>query len=137
MRGLKSLIVMALVACAVPAAAQTPACMPPLEPMLRAELYFGRNTHGRQFVSDREWARFLAHELTPRFPDGLTVIDGWGQWRHGGASMVAREQTKVVVIVTPDVGQARAKLAAVADVYKQHFEQQSVGIVVQTVCAAF
>lgn len=105
--------------------------------MLRAELYFGRNTHGRQSVSDREWARFLAHELTPVFPDGLTVLDGWGQWRHAGTGAMVREPSKVVVIVAADATKVRARLAAVADAYKQRFEQESVGIVVQSVCAAF
>ncbi|MEI9805642.1 MAG: DUF3574 domain-containing protein [Pseudolabrys sp.] len=107
--------------------AQTPACTPPLQPMLRAEMYFGRNTNNRRIVNDREWARFVAHELTPHFPDGLTVFDGWGHWRHGDTSVVSREHSKLVIIVTPDVGQVRARLAAVAEVYKQHFEQQSVG----------
>jgi hypothetical protein len=137
MRGLKSLLILGIVAWAVPAVAQTPACTPPLQPMLRAEMYFGRNTHNRQIVNDRAWARFVAHELAPHFPEGLTVVDGWGHWRHGDSSVVSREHSKVVIIVTPDIGQVRARLAAMAEVYKQHFEQQSVGIVVQPVCAVF
>ena len=38
--------------------------------MLRAELYFGRNIGGRVGVSERQWARFLAREITPVSPMG-------------------------------------------------------------------
>lgn len=37
-------------------------------------------------VSDEDWRAFLAAEVTPRFPDGLTVIDAAGQWRDGAAT---------------------------------------------------
>ena len=47
-------------------------------------LYFGRSdaTGAPDAVSDEEWSRFLADTVTPRFPHGLTVADGAGQWRN-------------------------------------------------------
>src|SRR5690606_25210715 len=51
---------------------------------VRTELYFslGEWTEG---APDREaeaaWRGFLDREVTPRFPDGLTVVDVYGQWR--------------------------------------------------------
>lgn len=105
--------------------------------MLRVELFFGRDVRGHQIVGDRQWARFLAHELTPRFPDGLTVIDGRGQWHNGEDGAIAREHTKIVVIVTADADRLRARIAAVVDAYKLHFDQKSVGVTIQPVCARF
>ena len=32
-------------------------------------------------VSEEEWRAFLETEVTPRFPDGLTVLTAYGQWR--------------------------------------------------------
>lgn len=122
---------------AVQAQAPAPFCHDPLKPMLRVELYFGRDMRGHHIVSDRQWAHFLAHELSPAFPDGLTVFDGRGQWREAGSATVMREQTKVVVIVTPDSGGVRSRVATVVSVYKEHFRQHSVGVVMQQVCAAF
>ena len=116
------------------AQAQQPGCPPPLEKMLRAELYFGRSVAGRRPVTDREWAQLVSHELTPRFP-GVTVLEGRGAWRHEGHEV--REGSKLVVIVLPETIAARGEIAAVADAYKHRFRQQSVGIVVQSVCAAF
>ncbi len=117
-----------------PALAQQPSCAPPLQPMLRIEFYFGMSVGGRHSVSDREWARFLAQELTHAFP-GLTVLDARGAWRKGGHEL--REHSKLVVVVTADTPATRNAVAEVSDNYKHRFHQTSVGIVTQPVCAAF
>jgi uncharacterized protein DUF3574 len=120
-----------------PAAAQQPACHDPLKSMLRAELYFGRSlAHGNR-VSETQWAHFVAREITPRFPDGLTVFDAKGQWRDGAHGAIVREPSKVVVIVTADDAGARGRIDAVAAAYRQRFRQKSVGMVLEPVCAAF
>jgi hypothetical protein len=118
---------------AAPALAQQ-ACAPPLAPMLKVELYFGFGIEGRRPVSDREWARFVAQELTPHFP-GLTVLDARGAWRKGQHEM--REHSKLVVVVTKDGAVTHNQIAEVTDAYKRRFHQASVGIVTQPVCAAF
>jgi len=116
--------------------AQALACQEPQKPMLEAELFFGRNGgSNRAAVNDARWARFLAEEVTPRFPDGLTVVDGAGQWRN--TSHLVREKSKLLIIVVADEAQARERLQAVASAYKQRFRQQSVGIVTRPVCASF
>ena len=130
----KKWLAVALLLLAVPAEAQQSACTPPLERMLRVELYFGRSVAGRRPVTDREWAQFMSGELTARFP-GLTVVDGRGAWRHDGHE--AREQSKLVIIVLPDNAASRGEIAAATDAYNHRFHQQSVGIVMQSVCAVF
>jgi len=119
---------------ATPALAQQQACAPPLSPMLKVELYFGLSVQGRRPVSDREWARFVTHELTHRFP-GMTVLDARGAWRQGQHEM--REHSKLVVVVTEDGPATRNAIAEVSEAYKQRFHQSAVGIVTQAVCAAF
>lgn len=111
-------------------------CAAPAKAMMRAELMFGRKIGGRLGVTDVRWRQFVAQELTPRFPDGLTVIDAQGQWRDPRGALV-REPSKIVVIVTIDDTGAREKLSAVAAAYKERFRQQSVGVVTHPVCAAF
>ena len=69
------LLPLALVACA------TPPCPPGFTAGTLAEAYFGRNHAGREAGSDADWARFLDEAATPAFPDGLSVLDGAGQWR--------------------------------------------------------
>jgi Protein of unknown function (DUF3574) len=116
----------------------TPAvsCSPPLQPMQRIELMFGRDDHGRPGVGGRAWTRFLAGEITPRFPDGLTVLDAAGQWRDPAGSRPTREQSRLVVIVAA-VAPADGRIAAIVAAYKRRFHQKSVGVVTSDVCAAF
>ena len=47
--------------------------------MLEIELMFGRNIGGKVGVTEEQWTEFVAGEITPRFPDGLSVDDALGQ----------------------------------------------------------
>ena len=81
MRIIREMAVISIVlALCVPANAQPPDCRLG-KPQQVAELMFGRKIGDRIGVSEAQWARFLDREITPRFPDGLTVIDTRGQWR--------------------------------------------------------
>jgi hypothetical protein len=133
---LKSLLVAALLAVPCAAQGQEAACPSPGKAMLRAEIYFGRNIGGRLAVGERTWRQFVARELTPRFPQGLTVIDGQGQWR-GPAGVIVREPSKIVVLLVTDAAPEREAIAKVAAAYKQLFKQDSVAVVTRAVCVAF
>jgi hypothetical protein len=89
-------------------------------------------------VTDGEWARFMADTVTPAFPDGLTVLDGAGQWRNA-AGQISREDSKVLVLVLPGQDQAVAagRLAPVTTAWRTRFAQESVLTVFRTGCAAF
>ena len=60
-----------------------------------AELMFGRDIGDQVGVSEAAWTRFVAREMTPRFPDGLTITDAIGQWRDrdNGRSCASRAST--------------------------------------------
>ncbi len=112
-------------------------CLPPAQPMVSAELMFGRNISDRQGVSEAAFARFAAEEITPRFPDGHTVIDSQGAWRDAARGVTVREPGKLVQIVFRDDPAQRAALTAIAEAYKRRFRQHSVLSVVQTACVGF
>jgi hypothetical protein len=111
-------------------------CVAPARMMATAEMMFGRNVGSRLAVSDRAFADFLTAEVTPRFPDGLTVIDARGQWRDAGGALL-REPAKLVLLVFADDAQKRADLAAIAEAYKRKFRQQSVLTSVRAGCVSF
>jgi Protein of unknown function (DUF3574) len=136
MRLLKTLAVIAAVMLPPAAAAQQLTCPAPGKAMLRAELYFGRNIGGHLGVGDKQWQAFLRRELTPRFPDGLSVLEAQGQWRDKSGRTV-REPSKIVIVVVPDDTAARAKLDAAAAAYKKRFHQESVAVLTRPVCAEF
>ncbi|HVV61565.1 MAG TPA: DUF3574 domain-containing protein [Pseudolabrys sp.] len=137
MRWLKTSIAVFLAVQASSALAQDAACPAPLKPMLRVEMFFGRNIVGKLRVSERQWTQFVQTELAARFPGGLTVLDGRGRWRDPAHGTTVSEPSKVVIAVAPDNASMREAIAAAAEAYKQRFKQKSVGIVTGTVCAAF
>jgi Protein of unknown function (DUF3574) len=110
-----------------PAFAQTAAaaCAEGAYAMARLELYFGTQRPGGAPVTEAEWAGFLDEEVTPRFPDGLTVLRGNGQWRNSKGVVTKETSAVLVILYTP----APEKEAAVEDIraaYKDRFDQESV-----------
>jgi hypothetical protein len=131
----------ALVLCtaAAGAAAQsaTPACGGAQQRRELAELLFGRDIGNRLGVSEQAWRRFVARQITPRFPDGLTVTEAVGQWRDPDSGRTVREPSKRVEIVLPGHDDDAARLAAIVSAYKRQFHQRSVGLILQSACVAF
>jgi hypothetical protein len=119
------------------AAAQPLACSVPLKPQQVAELLLGRKIGDRLGVSETQFLNFLDREITPRFPDGLTVYDARGQYRDSERNRIVREPSKVVMIVLPGKEEDMARLTEIADAYKKRFRQQSVGIVLRQACVSF
>ena len=117
----------------------TDQCILPSERrMLVAELFFGRDRAGRMAVGDAEWADFLKTAITPNFPDGLTVFDGYGQWRNPETGAIGHSpHVKIVLIAMPRDPGVPQRLNTVIDAYKARFRQQSVGLISRDACAAF
>jgi len=112
-------------------------CATSQQPKMVAELLFGRNIGDRGRVSAPAWARFVAREIAPRFPDGLTITDAIGRWRDRQNGRPVREASKRVEIVLPGHGDDEMRLEAIVAAYKRRFRQQSVGVIVWPACVAF
>lgn len=112
-------------------------CRAPLKAMAQVDLYFGRGIPGGGEVSDAQWRQFLDEVVTPRFPDGLSVLDIAGQWKSTRTGTIARERAKRLTIIVPDAATAATNVEAVKAAYKQRFRQESVLQAEQPVCAAF
>ena len=97
-----------------------------------ADLLFGRAN-----VSEARFARFLAAEVTPRFPEGFTVIDAKGQWRNPAGQKISRERSKVLMIAMPPAADNDERLQQIIEAYKIRFKQQSVGLIVRPACVSF
>ena len=118
-----------------PSVAAAPACRPPLAAATMIELYFGRALPGGGEVSEAQWTAFLAQSISPRFPDGLTVIDARGQSADGSGRIVP-ERTKLVQLGVRDGTAAAAKVDAVIADYKRRFQQIGGFRVERPVCAS-
>jgi hypothetical protein len=98
--------------------------------MIRTELYFGLDRAGpAPDVSEEEWQQFVAEEITPRFPNGLTVLSAAGQWKDATNGVVVREPSRVVIILRPDDRTRDASDRAVEEIrrnYVTRFKQDAV-----------
>ena len=107
-----------------------------LKPMVRTELYFGLSMPGGKVVSEAEWQAFLERHITPKFKEGLTVLDADGRYLSDSGKLI-KEKSKVVILVHPDTPDARIAIFNIISAYKTQFRQESVLRVTDPVGVSF
>jgi Protein of unknown function (DUF3574) len=116
---------------------QTQGCQdaPSGKPMVKTELYFGLSK-SNGVVTDAEFQQFLDREITPRFPNGLTLLEGQGQFRTGGK--IIGERSRVLILLYPfDDQEGNEKIEQIRAGYQKAFQQESVLRVDDKTCVAF
>lgn len=103
--------------------------------MVRAELIFGLSTPDGPVTEDK-WQGFVDEVITPRFRDGLTVIDVSGQWLNK-KELVEREKSKIVLILFDPDPKRNQALAEITAQYKKRFKQDSVLLIISWADVAF
>jgi hypothetical protein len=99
------------------------------------QMYFGRNIGQELGVSEADFVKFLDEEVTPRFPDGLTVQDGQGRWTYKG--VLYKEPSKVVNLILPGKPDDHRKIGEIAAAYEHRFRQDAVLSVAAPACISF
>ena len=112
-------------------------CPEDTERWIEYQLFMGLSAPDGDVVDDTEWETFLADTVTPRFPDGLTVLDGDGQWR-GSDGRIQKEASKLLIILSPaDDDEAEELIDQISNEYKSRFEQESVLKTISKTCVSF
>ena len=104
--------------------------------LVRDVVYFGRNRPDGGTVSDAEWQEFLDSVVTPKFPNGFTVVEANGQWK-GRSGVVERERSAVVIFLHTGSAADQGAVAEVAGEYKRRFRQEAVLRERTPACARF
>jgi hypothetical protein len=92
---------------------------------IRTELYFGTAKPGG-VVTEAQFAAFVDEVVTPRFPDGLTLLTGYGQFRMSTGE-IKQEMSHVLILFYPPGGRNSNKfIEEIRQIYKMRFEQESV-----------
>ncbi|MFE6774831.1 DUF3574 domain-containing protein [Streptomyces sp. NPDC057702] len=95
---------------------------------VETRLFFGTaRSNGGEPVTERRFLDFVDRRVTPRFPDGLTLRDGRGQWRDRHGTIV-RERSYELVLLYPGA-RARERDTQIEDIrgaYEREFGQESV-----------
>jgi hypothetical protein len=127
-----AVVAVSLGACAQPGAPAV--CTAPLKPAREIDLYFGRDKQGGGELSEAEWASFLTDTVTPRFPDGLSVLNVEGQARESSGRIV-RERTKLLVVIVFDAPAHQGRVREIVQAYNGRFGQHGVFWSEHPVCA--
>jgi Protein of unknown function (DUF3574) len=103
------------------------------------KLYFGLGLVDRpdQGISEAQWRDFLDHEVTPRFPAGLSVLDVYGQWQGKTQTTPERLRSKLLMIDYPDTQMNRDKIDAIRAAWKKLTGDRSVLRVTQPADVSF
>jgi hypothetical protein len=92
----------------------------------RTELYFG-TAMPDGVVTEAQFQAFIDEQVTPRFPDGLTIVKADGQFR-GEDDVVVKEQSFVLILLYPveSFANGSRRIERIRTLYKEQFNQQSV-----------
>jgi hypothetical protein len=93
----------------------------------RTELYFGSAKPDGTAVTEAEFKEFLDQCVTPRFPDGLTLLTGLGQFR-GSNGVIVQERSMLLILLYPVQARRESSILVeeIRDAYKRIFLQESV-----------
>ncbi|MBD6618647.1 DUF3574 domain-containing protein [Komarekiella sp. 'clone 1'] len=92
---------------------------------IQTELFFGRNIPGGGEVSQSKFQTFVDSVITPRFPAGLTIFDGNGQFLNSTGTII-EEPSKVVTLLLEDGLSNETAVNEIVAAYRQQFNQESV-----------
>lgn len=107
------------------------------EPFARTELFFGLSRPGGKPIRNREFNRFVDAEVTPRFPDGLTVLEADGQFKDSTGTIVEEESRVLVLLYPPGEPVLSKEIEEIREEYKEQFDQESVLRVDEASCVSF
>jgi hypothetical protein len=110
--------------------------LPTGKPFARTELFFGLRKPNGTEVNNAEFQRFLDREVTPRFPDGFTLITGNGQFKNARSAII-KERSNLLILLYPTVASSNQKIEQIRKAYLAAFQQQSVLRTENLACVAF
>jgi Protein of unknown function (DUF3574) len=93
----------------------------------RTELFFGLSKAKGTDVTNSEFQGFVDREITPRFPDGLTLLGGQGQFKNS-SQVIVKEPSRLLILLYPmeKGNNSNRKIEEIRAVYKKTFQQESV-----------
>ncbi len=111
-------------------------CPEGTEEFVEYQLFMGRSNASGEVVDDGAWESFLEESVIPRFPDGLTVLDGRGHWR-GAGGLAYEERSKLLIVLAPPGEEPLRLTNEISAEYEGRFMQESVLRAISDACVSF
>jgi hypothetical protein len=102
----------------------------------RTELLFGLSRSNGPDITEEEFQSFVDQHVTPRFPEGLTLLAGNGQFQDSTGNII-QEGSKLLILLYPFSKDRSALVDEVRTEYKSAFQQESVLRVDEHSCVSF
>jgi hypothetical protein len=106
------------------------------QPMVETMLFLGMATPTGS-VSRYDFQRFVETEVTPRWKEGYTILEGQGLWFSQERNVTEREPSRVLVRFHDGSAQASAAIEAIRAAYIRAFNQDAVLRTDRPTCADF
>lgn len=106
------------------------------EPMIETLLFLGMARPNGQ-VGEDEFARFIEAEVSPRWKEGYTILEGQGLWYSEQRQITEREPSRVLVRFHDGSLDESAGIEAIRAAYVQTFTQDAVLRTDRMACADF
>ncbi|GAA2452231.1 DUF3574 domain-containing protein [Streptomyces macrosporus] len=112
---------------------------PHTQPYVRTQLFFGTGRHnGEPPITEEQFMAFLKEHVTPRFPSGLTLQEGYGQWRDRTGSINGEHSYELILLYPREAARTHdADIEYIRDKYTTMYGLESVGRVDEEVQADF
>ncbi|MBU3871294.1 DUF3574 domain-containing protein [Streptomyces sp. 4503] len=98
------------------------------KPYVETRLFFGtERPDGGPPVTEKRFLAFVDRQITPRFPSGLTIHDGRGQWRDQNGT-IERERSYEVILLYPtsEAPTQDPRIERIRTAYERKYAQESV-----------
>ncbi|MFJ1994710.1 DUF3574 domain-containing protein [Streptomyces asiaticus] len=98
------------------------------KPYVETRLFFGtERPDGGPPVTEKQFLAFVDRRITPRFPAGLTIHDGRGQWRDQNGT-IERERSYEVILLYPtsEAPTQDPRIERIRTAYERQYAQESV-----------
>jgi hypothetical protein len=90
-------------------------------------LVFGLSKPDGGSVSEEEWTSFVDTYVTPKFKEGLTIVDSDGQWMMESGEVI-KEDSKVLILLYDNESSAEVddSIEQIKETYKKLLNQEAV-----------
>jgi hypothetical protein len=102
----------------------------------RTELLFGLSRSNGPDITEEEFQGFIDLQVTPRFPDGLTLLAGNGQFKDSAGNII-QEGSKLLILLYPFSKDLSKLVDEIRAEYQSAFQQESVLRVDEHSCVSF
>jgi hypothetical protein len=102
----------------------------------RTELLFGLSRANAPDITEAEFQQFIDRQVTPRFPQGLTLLTGNGQFQDATGHVI-QEGSKLLMLLYPFSKSSSALVDEIRAEYKNAFQQESVLRTDEHSCVSF